>query len=114
MIKSFDKQDNAMRQPVIRLIGIGLLSVSAAVWAQQDADQPTARAPQPETLVKEDAGQKVVEKRVEGRLEGVRVKPRIGPEYFIDERAGDGSLTAPGSGEMGTSPNIRTWKIGEW
>lgn len=91
-----------------------MLSLAVAAQQEQDEEEEQARAPQTDVLVKEEAGQQVVETRIEGRLESVRVKPRIGPEYFIQDRGGDGTLSATGGGEMDSSFNIRTWKLGEW
>lgn len=110
----FETQDIAMKHSAIRLIGIGLVAFAGALWAQENTDPTASKAPEPESVVKEEAGQMIVERRVEGRLESVRVKPRVGPEYFIDDRVGDGSLVVPESGEMGSDHNIRTWKLGEW
>jgi len=92
-----------------------LASASAFVLGSVPVSAQEQQLPErPDRVVKQEAGQEVEEIRIEGRLDSVRVKPRIGPEYFIDDRAGDGTLSSTGGGEMDSSFNIRTWKLGEW
>jgi len=66
------------------------------------------------TQVREDAGQTVEETRIRGRLSEVKVKPEVGPEYFFQDRGGDGTMSGRGGGEMDSDTNIRTWRFGEW
>lgn len=80
----------------------------------EEAAKAEQEAAQSEQIVKQEAGQVVEETRIDGRLQGVKVKPRRGPEYFFDDRAGDGTLTMPDGGELDSESNIRTWKLGEW
>ncbi len=91
-----------------------LLASASALCIAPAGAQEQQLPERPDRVVKQEAGQEVEEIRIEGRLDSVRVKPRIGPEYFIDDRAGDGTLSSTGGGEMDSSFNIRTWKLGEW
>ena len=102
-----------MRKLMALLIGTALLTSHGMAVAEQDAEALNQQ-PQAQVRAIEDAGQQVEETRVDGRLESVRVKPRTGPEYFIQDRSRDGTLSAPEGGEMDSRFNIRTWKIGEW
>ena len=86
------------------------LSVGGTAVAQEDA----AVNPEETKVSREEAGQTVVEHRIEGRLESLSVTPNFGPEYFIEDRQGDGSLTNLGGDSVDTDINIRTWKLGEW
>ncbi len=99
-----------MKQFKLHLMGISLFSVAMVLQAQESAQSEATV----DRIVKEEAGQQVEETRIDGRLESIRVKPRIGPEYFIDDRSGDGTLSSAGGGEMDSQFNIRTWKLGEW
>lgn len=86
-----------------------LVAAALCPWAA-----PHARDAGEETVtVREDAGQRVWERRIDGRLVEVRVKPSTGPEYTIEDRDGDGTFSTRGDG-LDTGVNIRTWKIGEW
>ncbi len=101
-----------MTHTIPKLAAAALAVLVGAANAQDDT-KPEQVA-DVEKVVKEEAGQQVEETRIEGRLQGVRVKPRHGPEYFIDDRAGDGSLSTPEGDDLGSQPNIRTWKLGTW
>jgi hypothetical protein len=106
-------QENAMKQTVLSIAGLAIATFVVPAGAQ-DADVPEQTEVKSERVVKQEAGQQVEEIRIDGRLQSVRVKPRVGPEYIIEDRAGDGSLASPQGGEMDSRFNIRTWKIGEW
>lgn len=105
-----------MKKSMVALIASALLTGSVMAVAQQDAEtaEPPSTESRPEIRTLEDAGQQVEERRIDGRLDSVRVKPRSGPEYFIQDRSRDGTLSSPEGGEMDSRFNIRTWKLGEW
>jgi hypothetical protein len=105
-----------MKYSIQSLLAVAIaLTVASANAQEQTQPESADQADAPiERLVKEEAGQQVVETRIDGRLDSVRVKPRIGPEYFIMDRSGDGTLSSPDGGEMDSRFNIRTWKVGEW
>ncbi|MFT5114417.1 MAG: hypothetical protein ACI8P9_003754 [Parasphingorhabdus sp.] len=91
------------------LITCLVLGTTTAVLAQEQTATPE------ETRVsREEAGQSIVEHRVEGRLESVSITPPTGPAYFIEDRQGDGSLTSLNDGSVDANFNIRTWKLGVW
>lgn len=101
-----------MKHP-IPILAAAVLAIAFGPVLAQDADQGE-QAAQSEQIVKQEAGQVVEETRIDGRLQGVKVKPRRGPEYFFDDRAGDGTLLMPEGSELDSQFNIRTWKLGEW
>lgn len=101
-----------MKHPTSLLAAAVVAFACGPVLAQ---DEETAeQAAQGEQIVKQEAGQVVEETRIDGRLQGVKVKPRRGPEYFFDDRAGDGTLSTAEGSELDSQFNIRTWKLGEW
>lgn len=91
-----------------------LALAACAAGTVQAQDGSTGKPAAADELVKHEAGQEVVETRIEGRLEGVQVKPRQGPVYYFDDRAGDGTLLSGERGDLESDFNIRTWKLGEW
>jgi hypothetical protein len=70
-------------------------------------------APEPEALPKEEAGHRVEEFRVRGRLETLKIMPENAPAMYIKDRAGDGSLEDPVS-DMEADHTIPMWRIGGW
>ena len=104
-----------MKRTLLFIAGFAVASIVGPAYAQEANPEAGGQAEaKPDRIIKQEAGQEVEEIRIDGRLQSVRVKPRVGPQYIIEDRAGDGSLASPQGGEMDSRFNIRTWKLGEW
>lgn len=110
-------------QTLIALFGSLMFSsvIAAEVPKTQDAPPP----PMPEqgqegdvlepevTIVPRKAGGSVEEYRLNGRLYAVKIKPAMGPSYFLVDGDGDGYLESRRS-ELDTPLMIPGWVLLRW
>ncbi len=97
-----------------KLIPFLFLCLISSAFAQQNSDSEAAVEVNPDGVtVKRQDSTLIEEYREGGRLEMIKITPESGPAYFIEDRAGDGTMS-PRESDMDSEFNIRTWKIGEW
>lgn len=84
------------------LIALSLLASGAAIAADTPLEVPPPPAIpngtadeaviEPEVTIVEKADATVTEYRLAGRLYLIKVKPKVGPEYFLSDEDGTGQL----------------------
>lgn len=68
---------------------------------------------QPEVVIRQTAYGVAQEYRFNGRLYMVRIKPRVGPEYFLIDNDGDGYLESRYNQQLG-GVNPPMWRLFSW
>ncbi len=115
-----------------RILPLILLALASTAWAVGE-EPPPGLIPIPEqpdlpppvengqpiapdvTIIRK--GKDVIEEyRVNNRLYMVKVKPAIGPSYYLMDTDGDGSLDYRGSDVVkgANTPNIPQWVLFSW
>ncbi|WP_295396682.1 DUF2782 domain-containing protein [uncultured Thiodictyon sp.] len=76
------------------------------------ASPATGDATEPEITIREGANETIYEYRVRGRLYMVKIKPQIGPVYYMIDSNGDGRLDQRSNSPLNI--NINQWEIFTW
>lgn len=76
----------------------------------EDSDQ----ALEPDVTIVQRKDAVVEEYRLHGRLYQVKVKPFVGPTYFLVDQDGDGTLETKVGGALHQPPAIPQWVIFSW
>ena len=74
----------------------------------------SAPAPEPDVTIVQRKDAVVEEYRLHGRLYQVKVKPFVGPSYFLVDQDGDGTLETKVGGALHQPPAIPQWVIFSW
>lgn len=71
---------------MLRAIFFSLFLALPAVQAQADSQQP-----EPEITIRDGGDRTLYEYRANGVLYAIKVKPKVGPEYYLVDVNGDGN-----------------------
>ena len=71
---------------MLRAIFFSLLLALPMVQAQAEGQQP-----EPEITIRDGGDRTLYEYRVNGILYAIKVKPKVGPEYYLVDANGDGN-----------------------
>lgn len=71
--------------PAALLLSLSLTLPSASVFAED-------QQPEPEITIRDGGDRTLYEYRANGILYAIKVKPKVGPEYFLVDANGDGNF----------------------
>ncbi|BBL75906.1 DUF2782 domain-containing protein [Methylomagnum ishizawai] len=112
---------------MLRIIALLLLWIALPVHAD-DAPEllpdppdlpPPVQSGQPMepdvTVIRKEGGEVVEEHRINNRLYMIKVKPIIGPAYYLLDKDGDGNMDVRRNFESGEqNPNVNQWVLFSW
>ena len=75
-----------------------------------EADQ----TPEPDITIVQRKDAVVEEYRIRGHLYQVKVKPFVGPAYYLIDRDGDGKMETKVGGDLYKPPIVPQWVIFSW
>lgn len=87
---------------MLRTLFLGLLLCLPMAQAQAESQQP-----EPEITIRDGGDRTLYEYRVNGVLYAIKVKPKMGPEYYLVDVNGDGNYVR-------TESNRKSFLIPEW
>ena len=73
-----------------------------------------ASGPEPDVTIVKRKDAEIEEYRLNGRLYMVKVKPFVGPAYYIVDRDGDGLMESRINGRLDDEPRPPQWVILSW
>ncbi len=92
-------------------------------WAEDQAPVPeppdlplpveSDQTMEPDITIIRKGKNTIQEFRINGQLYMIRVKPDIGPAYYLIDTDGDGNMDVRGS-DLDRGLNINQWKLLEW
>ncbi len=92
-------------------------------WAEDQAAAPeppdlplpveSDQTMEPDITIIRKGKNTIQEFRINGQLYMIRVKPDIGPAYYLIDTDGDGNMDVRGS-DLDKGLNINQWKLLEW
>jgi hypothetical protein len=101
-----------MRQPFTALLAPLLLLWAAEAFAQE-TDHRIAPGKEPEVRVIEEEDRTVEEYSINGQVYMIKVKPDVGPPYYLIDRDGDGDWENRRN-NLGGDFTPPQWIIFEW
>ena len=115
-----------------RLLVFILLAFTASIWAAEEESHPTlipipeqpdipppvesGQPMEPDVTIRRRQNDTIEEYRINNRLSMVKIKPDIGPSYYLTDTDGDGQMDARSSDIVKgpNSMNIPKWVLLSW